>query len=81
MEKPEIYARLTTVFRDVFDDDTIVPHEQMTAQEVDSWDSLSNIRMIVAVEEEFGIHFSTAEVTDLRNVGEFVKAILGKTGQ
>jgi acyl carrier protein len=47
----------------------------MTAADVASWDSLSNIRMVVAVEEEFGIQFTTAEITELPNVGAFVGII------
>ena len=78
MDNTEIYEHLTEIFRDVFDDDSITPHEQMTADEVSAWDSLSNIRMIVAVEEKFGIQFSTNEVSALRNVGEFVTVITNR---
>ena len=70
-----IYERLTPIFRDVFDDDTVTPHPDMTAAEVPAWDSLSNIRLVVAVEEEFGFQFSTGEVTSLNNVAEFVSVI------
>ena len=71
----EVYARLTPIFHDVFDDDSLVPHGEMTAEDVDDWDSLSNIRLIVAVEQEFNIQFTTGEVAGLSNVGEFVKVI------
>ena len=47
----------------------------MSANDVPAWDSLSNIRLVVAVEEEFGIQFSTGEVASLSNVGEFVSVI------
>jgi acyl carrier protein len=75
MTEQEVYARLTPIFRDVFDDDTIVPHSEMTAAEVPAWDSLSNIRLVVAVEQEFKIQFSTGEVAGLKNVAEFVSVI------
>lgn len=75
MTEQEVYARLTPIFRDVFDDDTIVPHREMTAAEVPAWDSLSNIRLVVAVEQEFKIQFSTGEVAGLKNVAEFVSVI------
>ncbi len=75
MDEAEIYERLTPIFRDVFDDDALVPHAEMTANEVEDWDSLSNIRLVVAVEEEFAIQFTTGEVAGLSNVGEFVKVI------
>jgi len=75
MTDEEIYSRLTPIFRDVFDDDTLTPHPEMTAAEVPAWDSLSNIRLVVAVEVEFKIQFSTGEVAALKNVGEFVNVI------
>ena len=79
MEKKEIYERLKPIFQEVFDDDDIIPHEEMVADDVPSWDSLSNIRLVIAVEEEFDIRFSTGEVAELKNVGEFISVILKKT--
>ena len=75
MDKDSIYTRLTPIFREVFDDDNVTPTAEMTANDVSTWDSLSNIRLVVAVEEEFGIQFSTGEVASLSNVGEFVAVI------
>ena len=75
MNEVEVYARLTPIFRDVFDDDSVTPHPTMTAAEVPAWDSLSNIRLVVAVEQEFKIQFSTREVAGLKNVAEFVSVI------
>lgn len=70
-----IYERLTPIFQEVFDDIDIIPHSKMTANDVPAWDSLSNIRLVVAVEEEFGVRFSTGEVASLDNVGQFVSVI------
>lgn len=78
MEHKEIYARLTGIFREVFDDETIEPIGEMTAADVPEWDSLSNIRLVVSVEEEFGIQFSTGQVAGLKNVAEFVTVIQEK---
>ena len=75
MDSESIYARLAPIFQEVFDDDNIIPYSNMTANDVPAWDSLSNIRLVVAVEEEFGIRFSTGEVASLSNVGEFVSVI------
>ena len=75
MDLENIYARLAPIFQEVFDDDDIIPNSNMTANDVPAWDSLSNIRLVVAVEEEFGIQFSTGEVASLSNVGEFVSVI------
>ena len=67
--------KLAPVFRDVFDDESIVPHMEMTAREVPEWDSLGHIRLIVAIEQEFAIKFTTSEISDLANVGELVAVI------
>lgn len=75
IDTAQVYARLTPIFREVFDDDAITPHPDMTAAEVPAWDSLSNIRLVVAVEEEFKIQFTTGEIAGLKNVGEFVSVI------
>ncbi|HKX43776.1 MAG TPA: acyl carrier protein [Burkholderiaceae bacterium] len=73
-----LYPQLTTIFRDVFDDDTIVVTPELTADDVDEWDSLSHIRLVLAVEKKFGLKFSAAEVGRLKNVGEFVALIDSK---
>jgi len=75
MDAAEVYARLSGIFREVFDDDSITPHPSMTAAEVPAWDSLSNIRLVVAVEEAFNIQFTTGEVAGLKDVAEFVSVI------
>jgi acyl carrier protein len=57
MTDSEILARLTPVFRDVFDDDRIVLRPEMSARDVDGWDSVANIRLMVTIEGEFGVSF------------------------
>jgi acyl carrier protein len=78
MSQDAIYAKLTAIFHDVFDDDTIVVTPTLTADDVDEWDSLSHIRLVLAVEKQFGLKFSAAEVGRLKNVGEFVALIDSK---
>jgi acyl carrier protein len=75
MTETEILSKLTGIFRDVFDDETLVARSQMTAHEVDRWDSLSHMDMILLVEEAFGIRFRTREIADLMNVGDLVRLI------
>ena len=75
MVESDIYEHLTVIFRDIFDEEALVPTAAMTAADVAAWDSLSNIRLIVAVEEAFDIMLSTSEVVELKNVGEFVETI------
>jgi acyl carrier protein len=78
METNDIVSRLTPIFRDVFNDDALVVNESMTAADVPSWDSLSNINMIIAVEKAFRAKFSIKDVRNLRNVGELVELIKRK---
>lgn len=75
MNQQQIYAKLTEVFRDVFDDEDVVPTAETTAADVDGWDSLTHIRLILTVEKAFGIKFSASEVAGMKNVGEFVHLI------
>ena len=74
----EIYDGLTEVLRGVFDDEELVARPDMTADDVDGWDSLSNIRFIMSVEKKFGVKFSAAEVGKLKNVGELAQLVAGK---
>jgi|KBSMisStandDraft_5_1062788.scaffolds.fasta_scaffold1084082_1 acyl carrier protein len=74
----EIYDGLTDVLRRVFDDEELVARPDMTADNVDGWDSLSNIRFIMSVEKKFGVKFSAAEVGKLKNVGELAALLASK---
>lgn len=76
----KVYARLNEVFRDVFDDETIVVNENTTADDIEDWDSLEHINLVVAIENEFGIKFSMGETTSLKNVGEMASLINQKLG-
>lgn len=78
MDQPQIYTRLTSVFRDVFDEDDLVLTPEITADDVDGWDSLSHIRLVLAVSKSFGVKFSASEIGGLKNVGEFVELIQKK---
>ena len=80
MNEDTIWDRLTSVFRDVFDDDSIVIGPETTARDIEGWDSLSNIELLVAIEKSFSkVKFNTGEVASLRNVGELVAAIKRKS--
>ena len=73
-----IKQRLQKVFQDVFDDETMQIHERMTAAEVADWDSLSHINLVVAVEKEFRVRLTTAEVRGLNHVGDFIALLSSK---
>lgn len=74
-----ITNKLQTVFQTVFEDDTIVLTPEMTADDIEDWDSLMYIQLVVAVESAFDLHFTTAEITNLKNVGDFITLITEKT--
>lgn len=76
----EILNRLVGVFRQLFGDDSLSLSRETTAQDVKGWDSLMHINLIVAVEREFKIRFTTREITTLRNVGDLVDLIVRKDG-
>ena len=78
MESTDLIDRITPVFREGFDDDGLVITPEMTADDIDEWDSLSHIRLIVSHEIEFGVKFKTTELSDLRNVGDFIDLLKSK---
>jgi acyl carrier protein len=78
MDQPEIDAQLTQIFRDIFDDDALTLHGDMTAADVPEWDSFNHINLIVATEAKFGVKFQTAEIELLKNVGQFEELIAKK---
>ena len=77
-EMRNMIEQLLPLFRSVFDDDDLVILSSTTAQDIHGWDSLAHIRLIVAIEKSFGLHFSAAEIYDLQNVGQMVDLILSK---
>lgn len=70
-----ITEKLTKVFREVFDDETISLREEMTADDVDAWDSLSHVNLMIAIELAFDIEFKQNEIQSFANVGELMKSI------
>jgi acyl carrier protein len=75
MDEPQIYAQLGEIFQDVFDADSIKVTHELSAKDVDGWDSLAHIRLILTVEKAFKIKFSTSEIAKLENVGALVAII------
>jgi acyl carrier protein len=73
-----IQERLTKVFRAVFDNESITLTPDLTADDIDEWDSLSHINLMLAIELEFGIEFSQSEIQDFRNVGELIECVKTK---
>ena len=80
MTRDEIYVKLNEVFQDVFDDEDISVNDSTTAVDIEDWDSLEHINLIVAVERAFGIKFSMGETTSMKNVGAMVDIIAERAG-
>jgi len=79
MTDDRILDQLTSLFREVFDDDSIVLSPGTTADDIDGWDSQAHVSLIVAAEMRFGIRFRTAELESLHDVGELLRLIAQKT--
>ena len=76
MNEDAIWAKLTQVFHELFDDEEIELKPETTAEDIEEWDSLTNEQLLIAIEQDFdGVKFSTGEIANLRNVGELVAVI------
>lgn len=78
MDNTALYTKLTEIFQEVFDDDEIALAPHLTADEIDGWDSLKHVRLIVSVEKGFGVKFAASEVGRLKNVGDLADLINAK---
>ena len=78
MERKEIFENLNEIFRNVLDNDEIEVGETTRADDIEEWDSLSHIQMIVAIEKTFKLKFNSREVMKWDNVGEMVDTIMKK---
>mgnify|MGYP001292810854 FL=1 len=75
INRTEIFTRLQDVFRDSFDDPHIKIFDNMTAEDLDDWDSITHISLIICVEKEFGIQLNAAEIGELENVGAMINLL------
>ena len=80
IERTEVMRRLTEVFQETFDDPGLQLRDTMTAADVDDWDSLQHIVLVLAVEREFRIRLNPAEVGKLENVGRMIELLQAKAG-
>jgi acyl carrier protein len=74
----ELLDRLNEIFCEVFDDDKIKISPEMTANDIDGWDSLSHVNLVVAIELRFNIRFSQKELLTFKNVGDLLNCIRSK---
>jgi acyl carrier protein len=78
MTNEQILESLTEIFRQIFDDESIVLTETTIASDIPEWDSMNHVSIVVCAEQRFGVSFLTAEIEELKNIGDFVRLIRGK---
>lgn len=78
MDNKEILNQVQEIFHDQLDDESIVLTNETTAEDVDDWDSLTHIMLVVAIEKHFKIKFTSNEILSWKNVGEMMNCILEK---
>ena len=76
MTRAEIFEKLNEIFQEVFDDEEITVKEETTSADIEEWDSLEHINLVVAIEKAFGIKFTMNEVSTMKNVGTMVDIII-----
>jgi acyl carrier protein len=79
MDEPQIFGQLTKIFQDVFDEDSIKVTPELSAKDVDGWDSLTHVRLILTVQKAFKIKFTSSEIRKLEKVGDLVRLINERT--
>ncbi|MEF9928465.1 MAG: acyl carrier protein [Massilia sp.] len=81
MTEADVLLKLEEIFRDLFDLPDLQLDVSMSADDIDEWDSVNHVMLVVQVEREFKIKFHTAEVEEMKNVGDLVKLVVGKLGK
>ena len=79
MANTSVLDRLTPILRDVFDNDELAATRELTAKDVEGWDSMGNVRLFLEIEKAFAVRFSATEITSLKNVGQLADLIEKKT--
>lgn len=78
MERTEILNEVQDIFRDILDNEEIELTDTTTADDIEEWDSLTHIQLIVAIEKHFNIKFTSKEILSWNNVGEMIDCIMAK---
>jgi len=80
MTREKVFEELNEIFRNVFDDDDIVLSDETSSADIEDWDSLEQINLVVAIQDNFNVKFNIDEVNAMKNVGEMVDFIIEKIG-
>ncbi len=78
MDRSEIIHQLTNIFIDIIDNGDISLYNETTANDVDGWDSLTHIQLVVAIEKHFKLRFNSKEIQGWKNIGELADSIAGR---
>lgn len=78
MENSEIIKEVNDIFKDILDNENIVLARGTTANDIEEWDSLTHIQLVIAIEKHFKIRFTASEIRGWKNVGEMCDAIINK---
>lgn len=78
MDRPTILKEVTDVFIDVLDNEDIILSDETQATDVEDWDSLNHIQLVVGIEKHFKIRFTSKEIQSWKNVGEMITCIQEK---
>jgi acyl carrier protein len=78
MERKEILLRIEAVFRETLDDENIILKDETTADDIEAWDSLTHIQLIVALEKNFKIKFTSKEILSWENIGKMLDCVTSK---
>ena len=78
MEKIEVLNKVQDIFRDVLDNEEIVLNMEMSASDIEEYDSLAHIQLVVAIEKAFGIKFTSSEIVEWKKIGDMVNCIASK---
>ncbi len=76
--KENLYTQLNSIFVDLLDDETIILTEETNANDIEDWDSLTHIQIVVRIEQQFKIKFTAREIQNWKNIGELVNSIFEK---
>ncbi len=79
MTEAEVYPKVTAILREVFDREDIEATPALAADQVDGWDSFKQVEILIAVQEAFGVKFSSRELDSLKNVGDLVGIVVAKS--
>ncbi len=76
MERKEMLGKLQNIFRDVFDNNELEISDESSSDDIDEWDSLAHIQLIVAIEKEFKIKFTSKDMLSWNNVGDMINSLI-----